>query len=332
MRSTLVVVAVLATGCGDNIPTVAFENVAAERQAAECERLTRCGLFSDTGTCVAYFRPAFEPDVRAAVRVGRVHYDPVSAFACNVALAAMSCDQSAADVRETLATCGRVLTGVLPPDAECAFDLECASSECDAPPCGADTCCYGTCQPTVVAAVDEPCEIDRHCVGPAFCNTDGVCQPLASAGGACAIDTHCEPGLACVGATDLQPGACRVLPLIGESCPYLRCAEIGATCNDSQICVAVGATGATCATDAECSEFRSCDPMTLRCVDTPRVGMPCRERCAGEAYCARDGSPIGVCAPPQENGAPCLSFNECASRFCAEGETFDACGDRAVCF
>jgi len=322
----------LATGCGDNIPTVAFDDVTPGRRAAECERLVRCGLFADADTCVAYFRPALEPELRSAVRVGRVHYDPVEAFACNAALAAMSCDQTALDVRETLAACARVLTGALPTDAECAFDLECASGECDAPNCGPDMCCYGACEATVVAEIDDSCDVDHHCVGGAFCGPDGSCLALATTGGSCALDSHCESGLACIGATELQLGACRALPLLGESCPYLRCAEIGAICNAAQLCVAVSPTDATCATDAECSEFRSCDPMTLRCTDAPRLGMPCRDRCAGEAYCARDGSTIGICAAPQEAGAPCLSFDQCASRFCAEGDIFDVCADRAVCF
>ncbi len=322
----------LAAGCGDNIPTVAFDDVAAARRVAECERLTRCGLFADADSCIAFFRPTFEPEIRAAVRAGRVHYDPADAFACNVALAGMSCDQTAVDVRETLATCRRVLTGVLPTDAECAFDLECASGECDAPQCGPDMCCYGLCEATVVAAIDETCEVDRHCTRGAFCGSDGICRALGIAGSACALDTHCEPWLACVGATELQPGACRPLPLIGESCPYMRCAEIGALCNAAQICAALSVTGAACATDAECSEFRSCDPVTLRCVDTPYLGMPCLDRCAGGAYCARHGSTVGTCALPQENGAPCLSYDQCASGFCAESEFFDVCTDRAICF
>jgi len=87
-----------------------------------------------------------------------------------------------------------------------------------------------------------------------------------------------------------------------------------------------------CTTDAECSEFRSCDPMTSRCADTPSLGMPCGGRCAGEAWCALDGSSIGTCVAPQETAAPCLSNDQCASLFCEEGEFFDTCAERAICF
>jgi len=328
----LLVAAVLVTGCGDNIPTVAFDDVAAARREAECERLTRCGAFADTATCTAYFRPAFDLDLRAAIGAKRVRYDPADAHACHAALATMSCDQTAAEVRTALADCARVFTGSLAADAECAFDLECASGECDVGICIPNTCCYGRCLAEVEAALDEPCDADRHCIGDAYCGTDDVCHRLATTGMPCTLDSNCDAGLACIGATELQAGACRALPLLGEACPYLRCAEIGAVCSPAQICVPVGAAGAVCTTDAECSEFRSCDPMTSRCADTPSLGMPCGGRCAGEAWCALDGSSIGTCVAPQETAAPCLSNDQCASLFCEEGEFFDTCAERAICF
>ena len=328
----ILAVAVLATGCGDNIPTVAFEDVATARREAECERLVRCGLFADTDTCTAYFRAPFDRGLRAAVQAGRVRYDAADAHACDAGLAAMSCDQTAADVRAAVVACTAVFTGTLADDAECAFDLECASGDCDARNCAPDMCCYGRCLPAVAAAIDEPCDSDRQCTGDAYCGTDDACHALASAGMTCTFDSNCDVGLACIGATDLQPGACRVLPHLGESCPYLRCAEIGAECSTAQLCVRAGLAGAACTADAECSEFRGCDPTTSRCVDTPALGMPCRGRCAGDAYCAFDGSSIGTCAVPQANGAPCASYDQCASQFCGEGEFFDLCADRAICF
>lgn len=331
MRCLLAAVVVVA-GCGDNIPTVAFDEFESARRAAECERLVRCGLFADSGTCVAYFRPSGDADIRAAVNAGRMQYNAAAAYACNVAVASMSCDQTAGDVREAAAACEDIFTGALEVEDECAFDLECASGECDEPSCGTDTCCYGRCLTAVTSAVDEPCDVDRHCIGDAYCGADHVCDAWATTGDQCANDLQCEPGLACIGPSEFQPGTCRALPALGESCPYMRCAEINAICNAFQICVPLGAAGAACASNVECSEFRSCDPMTSRCIETPSLGMPCTVRCAGEAYCAVDGGSLGTCVVPQANGAPCASFDQCASRFCAEGQLFDVCAARPVCF
>lgn len=325
-------VVVLFAGCGDNIPTVAFEDLESARREAECERLVRCGLFEDADTCTAYFRRGFDGDIQAAVRAGRVVYDADDAHTCHAAIATMSCDQTSADVRSILAYCDGVLRGTLAADAECAFDGECESGECDAASCVPDTCCFGGCLPSAASRIGEPCDADGHCDDDAYCGTDDICHALASTGVPCTLDSNCEPGLACIGATDLQAGACRALPLLGESCPYLRCAEIGAMCSGTQICVPVGRTGEACTNDAECSEFRSCDPVTRRCTDTPQLGTPCSGRCTGESWCARDGSSIGICAAPQEITAPCLSNDQCASLFCAEGEFFDTCAARAVCF
>ncbi|MBA3454252.1 MAG: hypothetical protein H0T42_14260 [Deltaproteobacteria bacterium] len=332
MRS-LVAALVLVVGCGDNIPTVGFEAFAPARREAECQRLARCGVFTAVDDCTAYFRAPFDLDLRAAVAAGRVSYDPAAAHACHAAIGAMSCDQTSAEVRTVLAECANeVFTGMLGAGAECAFDRECESGDCDAASCVPDTCCYGRCLAAVASAIDEPCDADQHCGDDAYCGTDHVCRELASTGMACALDSHCTAGLACIGATELQLGACRTLPLLGDACPYLRCAEVGAVCNPAQICVAVGIAGAPCTVDADCSEFRSCDPATSLCTDTPQLGMPCRGRCAGEAWCPLDGSSLGTCAAPQENTAPCFSNDQCASQFCAEGALFDTCAARAVCF
>ncbi|MGN6108684.1 MAG: hypothetical protein ACTHU0_26495 [Kofleriaceae bacterium] len=317
----------LAAGCGDNIPAIELADLHAESVAARCERLVRCGLLADLDVCTAYFRVPDEAGLYAAIAAGKIRYDAASAQACQDALARLDCDETSRDARTTPEPCTRMLEGTIETGDECVFDAECRSGACNAPEvCPFDTCCGGTCIPSAFAAPGEPCEADRDCVSEHFCGPDRTCHGLSTPGQSCRRDAHCDHGLACIGATELQEGTCRKLPAIGESCPYLRCAELGATCNAAQRCVPVGLPGAPCVADSDCSPFTLCGTSGT-CVDVPGRGMPCDFRCAGEAWCSE-----GTCVAPLENTTPCTADDQCASQYCRGGALFESCADRPACF
>lgn len=327
----LVLVTLALAACGDNLPGITLDELETSRHAAECERYVRCGLFGDAAVCTTLFRREFDPALPAMVEAGKLRYDPIAAAACNEALAALSCDATTAEVRTVPAACEHVLIGTIATDVTCVDDRECATGRCDAARCAPDACCPGGCAAYAApATVGEMCDPEVGCVEGAFCGADKLCHALGGVSAPCDTDLHCEPRLACIGPTDLQPGACRPLPVLGEPCPYQRCAEIGALC-DRGICVKIGITGDPCSTDTDCSEFRECDPNTQRCVDLPTLGETCRGRCAGEAWCEIAGS-AGTCRAPQPNAAPCTADDQCATQYCAEGPVFDACAQPAVCF
>jgi hypothetical protein len=319
------VIFLLLAACGDNVPGLPLEELQAATVQARCERLVRCGLLTSTETCAAYFRAPDERTLQAAIEAGKIRYDGASAPGCLAALAALPCDESAAEARTPIEACERMLRGRLDVGDTCAFDLECGSGSCDAPPCLPDTCCTGKCLPTRTAAAGAPCTADEQCVRGTFCGGGGTCTPLSGRGQPCRADAHCEPGHACIGASDLQDGACRAMPLLGESCPYLRCAEVGARCDAAQRCVPLGLPGAPCTTDPDCSPFALCGPAGT-CVDVPGLGAPCSIDCAGEAWCSQ-----GRCVAPLENGALCTADNQCASQYCEEGAAFNQCADRPIC-
>lgn len=318
--------------CGDNIAGLTLDEMQGARRAAECERLVRCGLFSVQETCASYFRAAVDVSLEPSVDGGKIRYDPVAAAACNRALAKRSCDLTASDGREVPAICNTVLVGLVPAGGTCAADRECGTNRCDAKLCGRDQCCVGGCESYVApAAVGTPCIERVGCVDGAFCGRDAQCHALSAATKACDLDTDCEPGLGCIGSTELEAGACRPLPHLGEACPYLRCAEIGARC-DNLTCVEYGLAGDACVSSAECSEFRVCDSATHHCIDKPTLGMSCDESCAGESWCDFNGGvPPGICRAPQPIGVPCFASDECASRYCQEGPIFDQCATPVVC-
>jgi len=331
MRRTVVSLLLLAA-CGDNAKGIELDELDMTRRAAECERYTRCGLFDDEDACNTFFRAAKDPNLFEQVSRGLIRFDPLAAEACNRAIAQLGCDVTDREVRILPDVCNHVLIGTLPTAATCVADRECASRHCSAPSCGRDACCAGGCEAYAAPAhVGEACTDEIGCEAAAFCGRDLTCHVLGSLGAACDADDECAFGTACVGATEFQAGACRVLPKLGEECPYLRCAEIGARCSAEQMCVPAGVTGASCTRDGECSRFYTCDPTSNQCVELPQLGMPCSGRCAGESFCDVV-SGQSVCIPPQPNAAPCTADNQCLTAYCEEGPIFDQCGSEAVCF
>ncbi len=319
-----VAVLVALTGCGDNITGIALDDYGEARRAAECERLTRCGLFSAQDACERFLLPALHRDTRAAIDDKKIAFDGAAAKTCLAALAAQSCDATTEDARTIPPACSRTTTGLVADGDGCAFDLECESGACNAPACPINECCSGICEPTIAnAAIDDACNRDNDCTN-GFCSVDNRCHARLAARDMCTRDEECDFDLACIGATELEPGRCRDLPLIGEQCPYMRCAEIGATCI-AGTCVAVGVGGAACATAADCSPYGECNPAGM-CAELPGLGQPCTLGCSRDAWCDN-----GQCAALLPDTSPCSGGNQCESLYCNEGDVFDACAEPVTC-
>ncbi len=322
MRAAVVLVALFA--CGDNVPGIALDEFGEARRTAECERLTRCGLFSTQSACERYLVPALDRDVRSAVEAKKMSFDGAAAKQCLDAIAAMTCDATSEEARVVPLACRRALGGLLADNETCAFDAECISGSCDAPNCGRAECCTGSCQPTIVdAAPGETCARDEDCAD-GFCGLDLHCTPRAPEREMCTRDEECAYDLACIGATEFEPGRCRDLPLLGEACPYRRCAEIGASCINGT-CVPVGLAGDPCTGPADCSFYSECAPDGF-CAERPRLGETCTFECELGAWCDD-----GRCVGPIEDGAPCVQDAQCSDRFCREGATFDYCDVLPTC-
>lgn len=317
--------------CGDNLHGLPLEEAAATRLQAECARLVRCGLFQDLATCEAYFPTQDLAELRSAAAAQRIEFDGVRAERCYRALEGISCDVTTEEARVLPADCARIFVGSVAGGESCQLDEECASRRCTLPVCSRQECCVGTCDAVKEAApIGGACERTDDCVQPAFCDADKRCHGLITAGLACRNDRECTFGLACIGA-GIDPGACRPLPLRDEPCPYLRCAELGATCSSTTgTCVSAG-PGAACASDVDCSSFTLCDLPSSRCVPVPTLGMPCVTRCAGDSWCDHDATPT-TCAAQFAVSSPCRSDDQCSSRLCEEGPVFDFCAAAPVCF
>ena len=315
--------------CGDNIELVTIDELAQARLDAECSRLERCGAFDDAAACTGYFRLRPTQDLVAAVHAAKVRFDPLAAERCLRDLASLSCDATQRNTRVLPTDCTYMLVGSVAADGLCYLDEECASRECDLPSCPRDSCCGGACHATRVAgAPGASCSDARDCAADTYCHADKTCHALEATGRPCFDDHECGFGLACIN-PGIDPGTCRALPLVGESCPYFRCAEVGAICSEQQMCVAAG-PGSPCTSDAQCTPYDLCNTTTGRCEPVPTRGQACTTRCSGASWCDRS-SGSGICAAPQPTLSPCMADDHCASQLCEEGPAFDFCVERPQC-
>jgi hypothetical protein len=321
----LVVFGLLAA-CGDNIAAIPYDQYAAARRQADCDRLVRCGVFANAAACAAYSYPLPDDNLDAAIQAGRVQYNAVAAARCIDAITTMTCDAGTAEARLLPDSCDKIFTGTAASGAACAFDSECESRHCEQDACDPSMCCRGTCVGDGPSTAGGPCRADPDCVEGTACDLDHVCHALAKAGESCYRDAQCEYGLGCV--TQTNPGVCRPLASTGDACPFGRCAWIGDRCDPNAGCTPYGVAGDACAADSECSPAGFCDTSAGRCADLPDVGMPCMLRCAGEAWCDVTSH---VCMARLEMNAPCSTDNQCVTGYCAEGAVYDFCNVRPVC-
>lgn len=318
-------VLLLLLGCGDDLNGITLAERNQLEALARCKQQARCGLFADEDTCVAFLRDRrVDPALAAAVEAGVVQYRAIAEQQCLEELADVSCDQTSRSFRVAPSSCQGALLGTRNSGQDCRFDSECATARCTEGICEPYECCQGMCR--AARASKGPCLDNTDCFDTEYCSRDHVCSPLESELAPCISDAACDFGLACIGASSIEPGTCRKLPAIGQACPYQRCAEVGAKCGPNGMCIRLGLPGDTCADDTDCSPYSACNQATRTCEAIPVLGMACEDRCAGNAACAN-----GTCVSPLENGARCTSNSDCQGGLCAEGPLFYACTDAPTC-
>ena len=197
----------------------------------------------------------------------------------------------------------------------------------------------------------QPCTRDRQCLGQAFCNDAGTCEPLRAEGMSCRYHSDCQglgsfprsglSTLRCVDDVCTRPGelgaACRFFtdcagPLTciagtctqrlspGEACQeHQDCAFshfcLGGTCQ--QLCgFEAKALGKACAFDFHCDSGH-CDEETNQCTASLPGGAACERtaQCGEYGYCT-GGS---LCAPKLADGEACVGDSWCASDYCEGG-------------
>lgn len=315
----------LLFGCGDNLEGITLEERYALEAAARCKQLARCGLFPTEGACNDSVRDKTDRALAAAVDAGVVRFDTILLRQCLEDLAQVSCDQTSRSFRIKSLSCQGMLLGARSAGQDCRFDVECATARCTEGICEPYECCQGTCKEA--RKPFGPCDDNADCFEKEYCSSERGCAPLERELGPCINDSACDFGLACIGASSVAYGTCRKLPAIGQACPYGRCANIGARCDTSGMCVAVGLPGDSCASETDCSPYAQCNQTSGRCEALPSLGMPCTGRCGGNAACFER-----MCVAPLEDGTPCGGNNDCESGLCAEGLFSHTCMPAPTCF
>jgi hypothetical protein len=335
--AALALVLVALAACDDSSPPVIADpaEFLAELAVAECEHLTRCGLYADTAQCTdrlafpglpydTWLRPAIDPAWVDHVAGGTMSYSAARAGACVEGLRRASCNRG-----EGEPSCRSVFRGIAPAGTVTTSSDQCAHGgwstiECDA------ACCTGACaepgEPTgvLIHVVGEgescgesaegifACEVRLTCV-------EGVCVRLA-AGDTCYAGSSCPADMTC-------DGVCRPRDEVGEPCKraggWDTCNHLGVYCGLDERCHAFAVEDEAC-NDADqlCRPGLRCDPDSQRCAAVYAAGEACgdlRLPCERGTFCGTtDDGPR--CIAALADGAACFESFMCTSGYC-DGST-----------
>ena len=316
MRS--LAVAMMLIGCGGGIDA---KDYAQQLRDADCELRTRCGQFPDVASCAAYFTVGDEAGLLAAIDHGVVNYDGDKAQECVNDIANQPCDETTMEARTLPDACNHAVTGTVAVGGQCSQNTECQSAACSIPTCS-QQCCIGTCVGAPVeSGLGGPCATVA-CKPGLVCDNTKTCVNLFTEGMPCMLSSDCAYGLACA-------GFCKKAPKLGEPCPDMICAELGAYCSASGTCTALGLPGTACTNSSTCSSFYPCNTAMGTCVANPILGEPCTGRCSDGSFC---DSATSTCTTPLANGATCADDFACASHHCDATQNPKVCADPPVCF
>jgi hypothetical protein len=168
-------------------------------------------------------------------------------------------------------------------DEQCLFDFVCVDGKCDDPP---------------RVARDEVCTVSgTPCEDGLYCDETGACEPLVSAGEACAKAHACQAGMVCTGAV------CAPWHDTGSACDASG-AAIASGCPATDACTAgacapiiAGKLGplAHCATDDDCDDGLYCATAGNYCYYAGGINAVCQSdhECAKDLQCL-----MGACHTP----------------------------------
>lgn len=241
-------------------------------------------------------------------------YTPEFHDRCAKVFTDAACDDADAVIR----TCWEP-RGVLPRDAGCATDDQCADGYCRLPSGAARGSTCGTCAVPIWGRRGTPCweKRDVKCVAGLKCESNqydgrGSCELPSRRGGdegsSCSLAHYdsCRSGLYC---SDRRCVRATIVP-DGESCNSddRQCAE-GSTCHN-HVCVKLPGIGDACGTEETvdwCNSWTTCGA-TKKCelreealdCSSPSPGSsgpasPEPMKCSGAASSC-DGRPAGTCA------------------------------------
>lgn len=354
----LVTLSVLADYCAN--ARDGFDNLVRSSQRAEAaacgepirpEELNHIALTQDEPQSCTRGNFAQEiSKLEAAVRAGRLSYDPQAQAAC-LAAGRSSDGGTPFEGAELTGPCARILTPRVGPGGSCERHDECISGYCRAGgvascggQCAAPIAVGGACAPRRdVCAAGSSCEPGpdgRHrclvhgapgarcgqglgvCVEGTEC-VDGRCTLPVTEGQACTPgQVSCGEDLECV-AVPGDIARCWARPRLGEACqPDLPCAGTCLRCDLAQgRCVARGGEGDACVPGEDHCLFAYDCSAAGRCVLRPRPGEACaktadfpRGNCLYRDHDCRAGS----CVPLPKLGESC-GTGEDQSFSCAEG-------------
>jgi hypothetical protein len=285
------------TDAGGNGPT--FEETAGELAKAYCDRGQACApaALRVADGDVATCQTRFVAAIVPTLGASGAVVTPAQLRACAQALPGVSCADFLA--RKSAPEC-KLPAGTLADGAPCAADMQCAGTRCR-------------------IAVNHAC---------------GTCGSHAGAGGPCAVDDDCDPGLGCVNAV------CTSFGSENDACDATHPCRPGLGCVSGK-CGAPSAIGAACASSAECdgthgvfcgAVSKQCDAVTF---DSPNQACGIVQQhlalCAGPGgYCAGlSSSKIqGTCLAPAADGAACDAVN---GPLCNAGAVCVCSGSDAGC-
>jgi hypothetical protein len=170
--------------------------------------------------------------------------------------------------------------------------------------------CFG---PLGLAAPCQPGSLVAWCDVGLVCslaNDIPRCLVPSGSGGACVVDSDCQPGLVCVD----DPGHC-YSGGDGQPCVEPSDCAAGYSCNLQALKCFNGNTGDSCASDTDCQEGYQCDEKYKQCFMDGH-GRPCTESkdCPADLGCVAVGLQY-VCFEYLDEGQACgpleIPFSAC---------------------
>ena len=199
---------------GGSVGAAEFSVQFAERWCAKVATCCQASGGLPADTCRAQLEQKQMED-KAAAEASGATFDSSAASACLARIADSTCDADVVAVRDLLQQCD-VWLGTVAPGGACT-----KASQCN-----------DTGQNTAVICGNSKC----------------IVRVVVPAGGACATTDDCD---ALVAACDDATHTCALLPTEGQPCA--KPCRMGFECGVDNLCHALGAVGAACASSSDCA-------------------------------------------------------------------------------